>query len=126
MLAESTGEESMESVVIYHNPGCGSSRGALGLLNERGTKLEVIEYLKKPPARADLERILKILDSPPADLVRKDKRFKELGLNPDDYVDAKSVIAILLKHPELMQRPIVIRGGRALIARPPEKLNELF
>ncbi len=126
MLAETAREESMESVIIYHNPGCGSSRGALGLLNERGAKLEVIEYLKKPPARSDLERILKMLDSPPADLVRKDKRFKELGLNPDDYTDVKSVIAILLKHPELMQRPIVIRGGRAVIARPPEKLNELF
>ncbi len=116
----------MESVVIYHNPGCGSSRGALGLLNGRGAKFEVIEYLKKPPTRADLERILKMLDSPPADLVRKDKRFKELALSPDDYTDAGSVIAILLKHPELMQRPIVIRGSRAVIARPPEKLNELF
>jgi len=126
MLIETAGEESMESVVIYHNPGCGSSRGALSLLNERGAKLEVIEYLKKPPARVDLERILKMLDSPPSDLVRKDKRFKELGLNPDDYSDAKSVIALLLKRPELMQRPIVIRRGRAVIARPPEKLNELF
>jgi arsenate reductase (glutaredoxin) len=126
MLAESAGEESMESLVIYHNPGCGSSRGALGLLNERGGKFEVIEYLKQPPVRADLERILKMLDSPPADLVRKDKRFKELGLDANDYTDAKTVIALLLKHPELMQRPIVIRGNRAVIARPPEKLNELF
>jgi arsenate reductase (glutaredoxin) len=116
----------MEKVVLYHNPGCGSSRGALGLLRERGVAFDIIEYLKSPPTRADLERILKILDSPPADLVRKDKRFKELGLNAESYTDAKSVTTLLLEHPELMQRPIVIHKGRAKIARPPEKLNELF
>jgi arsenate reductase len=116
----------MDRVVLYHNPACGNSRGALGMLQDRGIDFDTIEYLKAPPARADLERILNMLDSPPADLVRKDKRFKELGLKPEDYTDAKSVIAVLLKHPELMQRPIVIRGGRAKIARPPEKLDELF
>jgi arsenate reductase (glutaredoxin) len=67
-----------------------------------------------------------MLDGPAADLVRKDKRFKELGLDPNDYTDKKTVVAILLKHPELMQRPIVIRGKRAIIARPPEKLEALL
>jgi arsenate reductase len=67
-----------------------------------------------------------MLDGPMADLVRKDKRFKELGLNPADYTDKKTIVALLLKHPELMQRPIVIRGKRAIIARPPEKLEALL
>ena len=67
-----------------------------------------------------------MLDGPVADLVRKDKRFKELSLNPADYVDKKAVVALLLKHPELMQRPIVIRGKRAIIARPPGKLEALL
>ena len=67
-----------------------------------------------------------MLDVPVADLVRKDKRFKELGLNPVDYTDKKTVVALLLKYPELMQRPIVIRGKRAIIARPPEKLEALL
>ena len=67
-----------------------------------------------------------MLDGPVADLVRKDKRFKELGLSPNDYVDKKTVVALLLKHPDLMQRPIVIRGKRAIIARPPEKLTTLL
>lgn len=58
--------------------------------------------------------------------MRKDKRFKELNLNPADYMDKTSVVALLLKHPELMQRPIVIRGKRAIIARPPEKLEVLL
>jgi arsenate reductase len=67
-----------------------------------------------------------MLDGPVADLVRKDKRFKELGLNPAEYADKKAVIALLLEHPELMQRPIVMRGKRAIIARPPEKLEALL
>ena len=67
-----------------------------------------------------------MLDGAVADLVRKDKRFKELGLNPADYTDKKTVVALLLKYPELMQRPIVIRGKRAIIARPPEKLAVLL
>ena len=116
----------MERVFLYHNPACGNSRGALELLKERGALFDTIEYLKAPPTRADLERILGLIDSPPADLVRKDKRFKELGLNADNYTDKNSVVALLLEHPELMQRPVVIRGGRAKIARPPELLNELF
>ncbi len=67
-----------------------------------------------------------MLDAPVADLVRKDKRFKELGLDPNDYADKKTVVALLLEHPELMQRPIVIRGKRAIIARPPEKIEALL
>ena len=67
-----------------------------------------------------------MLEGPVTDLVRKDKRFKELGLNPVDYTDKKTVVALLLKYPELMQRPIVIRGKRAIIARPPEELEALL
>ena len=67
-----------------------------------------------------------MLESPPAELVRKDKRFAELGLKSEDYLDRESVIELLLKHPELMQRPIVIRGERAIIARPGEKVLELL
>jgi len=116
----------MEQVTIYHNPACRNSRGALEMLNRRGIEFETIEYLKNPPTRAALERIITMLDGPVADLVRKDKRFKELGLKPEDYTRKDTVVALLLKHPELMQRPIVIRGGGAVIARPPEKLDALF
>ena len=96
------------------------------LLRGRDVEFDIIEYLKKPPTRETLEKIIEMLDGPVADLVRKDKRFKELGLNPNDCADKKSVVALLLKHPELMQRPIVIRGQRAIIARPPEKLEALL
>jgi arsenate reductase (glutaredoxin) len=82
--------------------------------------------LKHPPSREELERILSMIEDPPAHLVRKDARFKELGLKADDYTTPEQVGALLLEHPELMQRPVVIRGQRAVIARPPEKLDALF
>jgi arsenate reductase (glutaredoxin) len=98
----------------------------MDLLHARDVEFDIIEYLKKPPTRETLEKIIEMLDGPVADLVRKDKRFKELGLSPNDYIEKKSVVALLLKHPELMQRPIVIRGKHAIIARPPEKLAALL
>jgi arsenate reductase len=116
----------MTGVTIYHNPVCGQSRGALELLRERGVQPEVVEYLKAPLDRATLERFLDLLPDPPADLVRKDKRFKELGLDPDAYQTREQVVAVLLKHPELMQRPVVVRGGRAVLARPSEKVLALL
>ena len=82
--------------------------------------------MKQPIDRAGFERILGILDAAPAELVRKDKRFTELGLRPEDYTTREQVIALLLEHPELMQRPIVIRGKRAIIARPSERVLEML
>ena len=67
-----------------------------------------------------------MLPDPPAELVRKDKNFKELGLNEADYQTRDAVIELLLEHPVLMQRPIIIRGDRAIIARPSEKVLELL
>jgi arsenate reductase len=118
--------QSMNKVTIYHNPGCGSSRGALQLLKDRKAEFDIVEYLKAPPTRATLEKIISILEGPSADLVRKDRRFGELGLAAGDYTEPKKIVALLLEHPELMQRPIVIRGNRAIIARPPEKLTALL
>ncbi len=96
------------------------------MLRTRDVEFDIIEYLKEHPTRERLEKIIEMLDGPVSDLVRKDKRFKELGLNPAEYADKKAVVALLLEHPELMQRPIVIRGKRAIIARPPEKLEVLL
>ena len=98
----------------------------MDMLRARDVEFDIIEYLKNPPTRETLEKIIDMLDGPVADLVRKDKRFKELGLKADNYVQKKAVVALLLEHPELMQRPIVIRGKRAIIARPPEKLDTLL
>jgi arsenate reductase (glutaredoxin) len=96
------------------------------ILRDRGVEFDVVEYLKTPLSRADLERTLDLVPDPPADLVRKDKRFGELGLSADDYTDKESVVALLLEHPELMQRPVVFHGDKALICRPSDKVLELL
>ncbi len=95
-------------------------------MQERGVEFDVIEYLKSPLGREDFERFLDLLPDEPAELVRKDKKFKELGLNADDYVTREAVVEVLLQHPELMQRPVIIRDQKAVIARPSEKVLELL
>lgn len=111
---------------MYHNPVCSKSRGALDILAERGVDHDVVEYLKAPPDRATLERIVDHITDPPAELVRKDGRFKELGLDAAAYQTREQVVDLLLEHPELMQRPVVFRGERAVIARPSDKVLELL
>ncbi len=95
-------------------------------MQERGVEFDVIEYLKSPLSREDFERFLDLLPDEPAELVRKDKKFKELGLNAADYVTREAVVKVLLQHPELMQRPVIIRDQQAVIARPSEKVLELL
>jgi len=113
-------------LLVYHNPRCSKSRGALELLAERGLEVDIVEYLQAPPDQATLEWILDTIDEAPAELVRHDDRFRELGLDPAGYQDRASVVALLLEHPELLQRPVVIRDGRGLIARPSERVLELL
>ena len=96
------------------------------MLRARGVEFDTVEYLKTPLHRATFERIVVMLDTPPAEMVRKDRRFEELGLKAADYVTAEAVVALLVKHPELMQRPVIVKGDRAVIARPPERLLALL
>jgi arsenate reductase len=86
------------------------------LLRAQGVEFDTVEYLKTPLHRTTLEGIVAKLEGPPAELVRKDRRFEELGLKPANYVSAEAVVALLLKHPELMQRPVIVKGGKAVIA----------
>lgn len=116
----------MSELEIFHNPSCSKSRGAMQIVAERGIDADVTEYLKAPPDRATLERIVDLIAEEPAELVRKDGRFKDLGLTPADYTTRAQVVDLLLEHPELMERPVVIVGDRGVIARPPEKLLDLL
>lgn len=116
----------MAEVVVYHNPRCSNSRRALDTLRERGVEVEIVRYLDTPLDRPALERLVAMLVDPPAELVRHDKRFAELGLDPKHYRDPASVVDLLAEHPELMQRPVVVAGGKAIIARPPEEKLAAF
>jgi len=113
-------------MVVFHNPACSKSRGALEILAGEGVETDVVEYLKAPPDKKTLERIVDSIPNPPAELVRKDKRFKDLGLDAADYTSRAAVVKLLLEHPELMERPVVFRGDRAVIARPSELVLDLL
>ncbi len=112
-------------VSVYFNPACSNCRTAQGLLAERGVEADYVRYLEQAPTREELERVLRLLGTDdPRDMIRtKEPEYAELGLEsagPDELLDAMAA------HPVLIQRPIVIRGDRAVIARPPERLLELL
>lgn len=112
----------MPRTVIYHNPRCSKSRQTLELLNSNGIEPEVVEYLDTPPDAATLRTILDMLDLQPRELMRRDEaEYKALGLD-DDSLSADQLIAAMIEHPRLIQRPIVVRDGRAAIGRPPEQV----
>jgi len=115
----------MATPQLYFNKNCSTARKAKDLLDGAGVDVELVEYLKAPPDRATLDRLVAAVDSPPADLVRKDKRFKELGLDAAAYTTLAAVVDLLVEHPELLQRPILVLGDRAVIGRPPERVLEL-
>lgn len=116
----------MARLTLYHNPACGKSRGALEILRERGVEFDVVDYLEKSLDRATLIRVAERLPGPPEELIRKDRRFERLGLDPNRYKTIEAAVDLLLEHPELMQRPVLVAGDRALICRPSEKVHELL
>jgi arsenate reductase (glutaredoxin) len=117
----------MSQVTVFHNQSCSKSRGALAILDERGVSYDVVRYLDTPPDRATLERILDAIPDEPKTLVRTDDdKFKALGIPKSDVTSREQVIDLLLAHPEVMQRPVVFVGDRAVIARPSEKVLDLL
>ncbi len=112
------------TVTIYHNPRCGKSRGTLALLRERGIKPLVIEYLTCPPSAEQLKRILSLLGMSPRELLRR-KEAKEAGLDDPNLSD-QALIAGMAANPVVIERPIVIKDGKAALGRPPEKVLEIL
>jgi arsenate reductase len=95
----------------------------LAVAEEAGLNCEVVLYMKHKPDRETLARLAAILDGPVEDLVRKDSRFKKLGLAAADYVgNPKAVVDVLVEHPALLQRPIIVRGNAAIVGRPRERV----
>ena len=111
-------------VTIYHNPKCSKSRQTLALLEEQGVNPRVVEYLDSPPSASELDAILTKLGIEPAALLRK-KEAKEEGVDPAGMT-RKQLIAAMVKHPRVIERPIVVSGKRAALGRPPENVLEIL
>jgi arsenate reductase (glutaredoxin) len=114
------------AVTIYHNPACGTSRNVLALIRAAGVEPRVIEYLKNPPDRATLESLLHRMGMRPRDLLRqKGTPYGELQLGADHWSDAQ-LIDLMLAHPILINRPIVVTAREVRLCRPAESVSELL
>lgn len=116
----------MSDYVIYHNPRCSKSREALALLQDRGLEPAVRLYLDAIPDRSELQRLLRLLGISARDLLRKNESaYRELGL-ADPALDEKALIGAMIAQPKLIERPIVVRGDKAIIGRPPAQVLTLL
>lgn len=111
---------------LYHNARCSKSRGALELLRERGIEPRIVHYLDTPLDAAHLRALLDLLGLPARDLLRAgEAEYTELGLD-DRTLDDHALIAAMVAHPRLIERPVFVHGGRAVIGRPPERVLDLL
>ena len=114
------------SVTIFHNPACGTSRNTLALIREQGIEPEVVEYLKAPPDRATLLDVIRRIGLPVRDVMRrKGSPYEELGLDDPKWTDAQ-LVDFMLKHPILINRPIVVTERGARLCRPVDKVLEIL
>ena len=116
----------MQKVQIWHNPRCSKSRQALAFLDESGVEKDIVKYLEENPDKETIKKLLIMLGFTSArELMRtKEAVYKELGLK--DETDEQKLIEAMVAHPKLIERPIIIKGDKAIIARPPEKVNEFL
>jgi arsenate reductase len=115
-----------QTVTIWHNPACGTSRNVLAFIREAGIEPVIIEYLKTPPARTTLKRLLREMGITPRQLLReKGTPYEELGLGAAHWTD-EQLIDQMLKHPILINRPIVQTSKGTRLCRPSETVQELL
>jgi arsenate reductase len=110
---------------IYHNPRCSKSRAGLKLIQEAGKVVEIVEYLKTPPTEKELKEILNMLEMKPLELMRKNEAIYKEQFKGKEFTDDQW-IKIMVENPKLIERPIVVKGKRAVLGRPTEKIEELF
>jgi len=113
------------SVTIYHNPRCPKSRATMALLEERNVNPDIIEYLKNPPSEAELEQILAMLGKEPEALMRKGETEYAQFIKGRN-LPREEQIRLMVEHPILIERPIVVNNGKAAIGRPPESVLEIL
>lgn len=112
------------TITFYHNPRCSKSRQALALLRERGVEPDIVEYLVTPPDAATLRRVLALLGKGPREILRR-KEAAEAGLD-DPGLDDAALIEAMVANPIVIERPIAVRGTRAVLGRPPEAVLGLL
>ncbi|CAI1531564.1 TPA: arsenate reductase (glutaredoxin) [Serratia fonticola] len=117
----------MKNVTIYHNPRCSKSRETLALLEQHGVEPQVVLYLDTPPSVAELKKLLQELGFTSArELMRKkEDLYKELDL-VDETLSEEQLLQAMVSNPKLIERPIVVKGGKARIGRPPEQVLEIL
>ena len=116
----------MSELIIYHNPRCSKSRQTLAILNDEGITPTIVEYLNTPPDAETLQSILSMLECSPRELMRtKEDVYKENNL-ADPALSETDLIQAMIDHPILIERPIVVRDGRAIVGRPPENVKVLI
>lgn len=98
----------------------------MSIAQELGVETDVVQYIKNPPDAATLRAIITKLEDPVTDLVRRDSLWKKLGLTDDDVRTADQVVAVLVKHKQLLQRPLVVTADRAIIGRPKDRVRDLL
>lgn len=116
----------MSEIVLYHNPRCSKSREALALLQSRELAVSVVPYLETPPDADTLRRLLAKLGIGARQLLRTgEDAYRDLNL-ADPALDEDALVAAMAAHPKLIERPIAVRGARAVVGRPPERVLELL
>lgn len=116
----------MSELTVLHNPRCSTSRHAVDVVTDVGVDADVVQYLRTPLDRVQLIDLIAKLEGPPAALVRKDAFFAEQGLSAEDYTTPERVADLLVQHPRLMERPVLVRGDRAIIGRPKDRVAEFL
>lgn len=113
-------------VTIWHNPRCSKSRAALQILQDSGVEPEIVEYLRAPPDADTIAKTLRLLGLSPRELMRRNEApYRELGLD-DASISDEQLIAAMATHPILIERPVVVAGRRAVLGRPPERVQDLL
>lgn len=114
------------STLYYHNPRCSKSREGLKILEDSKTKFEIKEYLKEPLTKKEIKELFQLLGKDPLEVIRtKEDTFKELGLK-DKKMTADQWASTIVENPVLLERPILVKGKKAVIGRPPEELKKLL
>ncbi|MCP4436417.1 MAG: arsenate reductase [Actinomycetia bacterium] len=115
----------MADVTIWHNPNCSTSKFAVARAEEAGVDFDVRKYMLKSqrPERSEIVELLDALEDPATDLVRRDAKFKSYELGDADVQTPEQVADVLGEHPELLQRPVLVKGGKAIIGRPKDRVD---